>query len=194
MATIDGVPRQVLRFEYIPGEGLDALLSLGPLPATQVKEMTRGLLHATAVLHEAQLVHRDIKPANIMLRHGNPGDPVLLDLGLARPLDVTSLTAYPQFVGTLVYAAPEQIRGERARNAADLWSIGVVAAQALIGKHPYWTSALTADPSNIMAILENFQVQLPNDTPTALKATICKLVSPQKSRRGSARTAERMLD
>lgn len=192
--TIAGSPRPALRFEFVPGGGLDALIEKGPLLPESVLALTRGLLHAAGVLHDAQLVHRDIKPANIVLRGGKPEDPVLLDLGLAKPLDASSVTIYPHFIGTVLYAAPEQLRGERARNAADLWSIGVVAAQTLTGQHPYWKPGLHTDPTALFAALETVRPVLPSDTPAPLRAVITKLLSPRKAARGSARTVERMLD
>ncbi|MFK0246094.1 serine/threonine-protein kinase [Amycolatopsis azurea] len=191
---IAGRPRAALRFEFVPGGGLDARIKQGPLPAASVLALTRGLLHAAGVLRTAQLVHRDIKPANVVLRGGDPAEPVLLDLGLAKPLDASSITIYPHFVGTVLYAAPEQLRGERARNAADLWSIGVVAAQALTGKHPYWRPGLHTDPAALFAALDAVRPELPADTPALLRTVITKLLSPRKAARGSAGTVKRMLD
>ena len=190
---IAGRTRPALRFEFIPGCDLARLLTRGPLSPDQVVEMTRELLYAVAVLHSAQLVHRDIKPANIALRGGDPAKPVLLDLGLAKPLDLSSVTAYPLFIGTMPFAAPEQLRGERARNAADLWSIGVVAALALTGKHPYWKPELAAEPEKLLAALTAVEPRLPHDAPPSLQKAVGKLLSPRKSERGSAGTVARLL-
>ncbi|UOZ03298.1 serine/threonine-protein kinase [Amycolatopsis sp. WQ 127309] len=190
---IEGCVRQVLRFEFIPGGDLRHRLNRGQVPAEECLPFTRGLLHAAAVLHEAQVVHRDIKPENILLRHGEAADPVLVDLGLVKPLDESTLTVYPSFIGTARYAAPEQLRGDRARNAADLWSIGAVAAEALTGRHPYSQPGQHRDFATLLRAAESVDLDLHADTPSELRIVIAKLLSPRRSARGSARTAERML-
>ena len=69
-------------------------------------------------MHAADLLHRDLKPANVALRSGDYGQPVILDLGFAKLLDIESITKYPTLIGTTLYMAPEQLRGEERRGRA----------------------------------------------------------------------------
>ncbi len=85
-----------------------------------------------------QLVHRDIKPANIFLCRLSPNEvrAVLLDFGVARVLaSPLRHTQGPTFLGTLRYAAPEQLRGE-ATFSSDLYAVGICLFETLTGKHP----------------------------------------------------------
>lgn len=134
---IAGVTRPVLRFEYIGGGDVQHAITSGRTPSdTETTALLRGLLEAVHVLHQHNLVHRDIKPANIALRGGQWEHPVLLDFGLAKPLDWTSMTSYPNWMGTPAYMSPEQFEGVRARHATDLWATGLVVAEAATGRQP----------------------------------------------------------
>lgn len=194
MVTVDGQARPTLRFEYIAGGDLDRARkgSLAASPA-EVTALLRGLLEAVQALHDARVVHRDIKPGNIALRGGLLEDPVLLDLGLAKPLDMSSMTTYPVLIGTLPYMAPEQLSGQRAGNAADLWSVGVVVAELADGKHPYWTNEFAHDPHGVLSAQEKCRPQLPASMPAAAVKVVGKLMSFRRGQRGSARSALELL-
>jgi len=85
--------------------------------------------------HKTQIVHRDIKPPNIMVRTDGRG--VLLDLGIARCLEMTTLTV-GGWLGTAGYLSPEQARGERnLTTKSDVYSLGVTAYEAVVGDHPF---------------------------------------------------------
>lgn len=89
---------------------------------------------ALSSVHEAGLLHRDVKPSNILLRRD--GTALLSDFGLARDVDAM-MTEPGQFAGTPVYAAPEQLRGERIDARADVYALGVTLYHALAGVPPY---------------------------------------------------------
>ncbi len=89
--------------------------------------------------HKRGFIHRDIKPDNIMFRHD--GTPVLVDFGIAKALDATTqLTRTGMSVGTPHYMSPEQIRGQDIDGRADLYSLGVVFYEMLMGEVPYRAS------------------------------------------------------
>ncbi|MCX6345161.1 MAG: serine/threonine-protein kinase [Armatimonadetes bacterium] len=109
-------------------------LSNGPLPDTEARELARHLTSALLYLHgpPRQLVHRDIKPANI-LRVGDAWK--LSDFGTARVVGSETMVRTGP-LGTAAYAPPESYDGEISR-AWDVWSLGVVLAQALSGRLPF---------------------------------------------------------
>jgi serine/threonine protein kinase len=91
-------------------------------------------------VHRAGFVHRDVKPANIFVRRGaGPGRLTLLDFGLACPPDAPRpADGKPsQCVGTMQYAAPEQIRGEPVDARADIYSLGCVLYELITGRRPF---------------------------------------------------------
>jgi serine/threonine protein kinase/formylglycine-generating enzyme required for sulfatase activity len=90
---------------------------------------------ALAHAHAAGLVHRDVKPGNVLVRSDDHA--VLTDFGLATDEALPQLTREGSFLGTLDYAAPEQVRGERVTAHADLWALGVILYELLTDTHPF---------------------------------------------------------
>lgn len=143
---VDGREYPFLECEYIDGGSVERNLKAGRQPedAETLRALLTGLLASVAEIHDLGIIHRDIKPANIALRDAGWGQPVLLDLGLAKVAEMSSHTVYGEFRGTAAYAAPEQLRGEPARTRSDLFSIGVVVYEAGTGQHPYLTDEITS--------------------------------------------------
>jgi serine/threonine protein kinase len=105
--------------------------------ATDTRGLLTGLLAGVAEIHDLGVLHRDIKPANTALRDADWSQPVLLDFGLARVLDMSSHTEYPARIGTEAYMAPEQLRGNQARRRSDMFALAVVVYEAGTGNHPF---------------------------------------------------------
>ncbi len=188
--------RIALIFEYIDGGDLASNLTLGaPIDPETVREFARGLLAGIADLHGCQIIHRDIKPENIALRDGDMTQPVILDLGLARILDLGTLTAYPMHMGTPAFMAPEQLRGVRAGKLADLFSAGIVLHIMLSGEHPFYgdfTAKVT--PDEAVRIIPSGPRSLPAGTPGDLRELVTRLLNPKPHKRGSAARALRDLN
>jgi TolB-like protein len=134
-----------LAMELLEGETLAQRLATGPLTIPETVEITLGLLGALQALHDKGLVHRDVKPANLFI---TPHGVKLLDFGLttrsslASPMaDTVQLTeplTMPGFLlGTPCYMAPEQVRGEAATPATDLFSVGVMMFEMLTGRRAF---------------------------------------------------------
>jgi serine/threonine protein kinase len=133
----DGTPFYVM--ELLHGRTVrDVLATMGTLPPRVAFEVTRQLCEALhcAHTHDIPVIHRDIKPENIFLhapRHGEP-QVKLIDFGVIAVADRAHDSA---FVGTWKYAAPEQIRGERATPATDIYAVGLVLYEMLCGIGPF---------------------------------------------------------
>lgn len=182
-----------LDFEFIAGDDMQKWAAKGgTLTADDAVALAGGLLQGAVALHKAQVLHRDIKPANIGLRHGDPQRPVLLDLGLAKLLDVESITRYPDFLGTAIYASPEQLRSERAVKASDVWSIGVVMHEAVSQRHPFYAGGERLTLPELLQRLDT-PPALPPECPTAVANLVIRCLQPQPYQRGNAGPAYRRL-
>jgi eukaryotic-like serine/threonine-protein kinase len=136
VAQCGGRQAAYIAMRYVPGQSLADRLAtgVGGLPVAQAVDVAQGICRGLEALHEHDTVHRDLKPANIYLPAA--GGVVILDFGLARVRDLTTITARGAFVGTLAYCAPEQIRGE-ADIHSDIYALGAVLFEMLTGHRPF---------------------------------------------------------
>ena len=96
--------------------------------------LAAGLAEALAAVHAAGVIHRDIKPANVLC---SPSGPRLIDFGIARAADATSATLTGQILGSPSWMAPEQVRGQPATPALDMFALGSILAFAATGRPPF---------------------------------------------------------
>ncbi|WP_242902745.1 protein kinase domain-containing protein [Actinomadura terrae] len=137
-ADPDAVPPWLV-IAYLPGLSLrEAVLAFGPLPAASVRPLAAGVAEALAAIHRAGVVHRDLKPGNVMLTAGGPR---VIDFGVARPEDAVTITRTGAHIGTPGFMAPEQLRGDRAGPAADVFAMGATLAYAATGTEPFGAGA-----------------------------------------------------
>ncbi|WP_438948181.1 serine/threonine-protein kinase, partial [Streptomyces venezuelae] len=128
-------PSPWLASAFVPGVTLhEALGSLGPLPLSTVFPLIGCAARALTSIHAAGVVHRDLKPANIMLA---PTGPYVIDFGIARAADATQITRSGRIIGTPQFMSPEHALGEPVTPATDVFSLGLIAAVASTGRHPY---------------------------------------------------------
>jgi protein kinase-like protein len=112
----------------------------GPLPVHRAARLTAAAASALDTAHAAGLVHRDVKPANMLLdvRPGRPDHVYVSDFGLSKSsLGAGGLTGSDQFLGTVDYAAPEQLAGKHVDGRADQYALGCTAFELLSGQPPY---------------------------------------------------------
>ncbi|WP_326586353.1 serine/threonine-protein kinase [Streptomyces sp. NBC_01294] len=120
---------------FVPGLSLhEALAAHGPLPLPAVLQLVGCTARALTAIHAAGIVHRDLKPGNVLLSDQGP---YVIDFGIARAADATQLTASGGVVGTPQFMSPEQALGDPVGPAADVFSLGLIAAVAATGRHPY---------------------------------------------------------
>ena len=118
--------------EYVEGETLrEALAARAARRPTAAVAMVRDIAAALDHVHAQGVVHRDVKPGNVLMR-GTVAK--LADLGIATAAEATRITVSGTVLGTAAYMAPEQLEGERAGPAADVYSLAAVAFEALSGR------------------------------------------------------------
>jgi hypothetical protein len=120
---------------YVPGPSLqEAVTGHGPMPEAMAFRLVAGIAEALQAIHSAGVVHRDLKPSNVLLA---PDGPRVIDFGIARALEATSLTRSGMMVGSPQFMAPEQILDKPVTPAIDVFALGSLAAYAVLGRPPF---------------------------------------------------------
>jgi serine/threonine protein kinase/Tol biopolymer transport system component len=151
----------VIAQEFIEGETLRSRISKAPLTLIETIDVTSQVASALSAAHRAGIIHRDIKPENIMIR--SDGYVKVLDFGLAKLArsealfedlseSARAMSTQPGTVmGTISYMSPEQARGLETDSRTDIWSLGVVLYEMIVGRAPFEGATAT---DVIVSILE----------------------------------------
>ena len=164
---------------YVAGPSLaEAVRQQGPLPVNSVLALAAGLAESLAAIHAAGVVHRDLKPSNVLL---GPDGPCVIDFGISRAVEQTSLTRVGFVIGSPGFMSPEQAEGHEVGPASDIFSLGAVLAFAAIADSPFGSGSTAAlvyrivyappnlegVPDEIRPLLERCLAKDPAQRPTA---------------------------
>ncbi|MFC7447931.1 serine/threonine-protein kinase PknD [Rhodococcus daqingensis] len=134
-----------ISMQYVAGVDAKQALEFGPLGVERAVHIISETAKALDYAHGAGVLHRDVKPANILLAPGDPERVLLTDLGTAKSMNETlHLTQTGMLVATLLYAAPEQIRGGDVDHRVDIYALGCTFFHLVTGQPPYPGSSAPA--------------------------------------------------
>ena len=176
-----------IAMRLIRGSTLKDLIVAGDLDGEEAVRLLKPVADALDTAHAAGLTHRDIKPQNILV--DNRRHAYLADFGLTRNATESGLTKTGQFVGTIDYISPEQIKGEEAGAASDVYALTAVLYECLCGTVPY------PKPSDLAVLYAHIQNPPPVVTerrpelPPALDDVIARGMAKEASERQPSATA-----
>lgn len=147
--------------DFVDGQPLTNFV--GTVQEAKCIEIINSILDTLDTVHKEGIIHRDLKPANIIINQ--KGVPIILDFGLAKLIDYSSITQTGERVGTFFYMSPEQVTDSKnIDNRSDYFSIGVIFYQMLTGVLPY-------DATNLPALIDQIKNQYPKN-PSELNRSI----------------------
>jgi eukaryotic-like serine/threonine-protein kinase len=180
--------RHYIVMEYVEGRsGAQILQRQGPVEPEIAAEIGIQACAGLDYAHRRGIIHRDVKPGNLMVVGGPVGGGEtsikLTDFGIARAIEQTRITQVGSVVGTAAYLSPEQVRGEEATPATDVYALGVVLYQFLTGRLPHEGSSLAE-----LAVRQQNEKPLPPSTyngevPEALGGAVLRALEGDRNRR-----------
>lgn len=166
-----------LAMEYLPGQTLRERLALGRVALADAAPIVAQVAEALTAVHQAGIIHRDVKPSNIMLLPD--GTAKLLDFGIARQSEDTTITNTGVIVGSPAYMSPEQVQGEKGTAASDVWALGILLYEMLAGRAPF-------SGHNIPAVLYQVTHEAPPplpDLPPPIQQVLRRALAKDPSKR-----------
>ncbi|AMM19502.1 serine/threonine protein kinase [Frondihabitans sp. PAMC 28766] len=174
-----------LVMELVPGEALSTILERDRvLPTDKVLDIVAQTASALQAAHAAGLVHRDIKPGNLLITPD--GRVKITDFGIARIADQVPLTATGQVMGTVQYLSPEQASGHPASPSTDIYSLGIVAYEALAGRRPFTGESQVAIA---MAQINETPPDLPSTIPEPVRKLVYSCIAKKPAERPASAAA-----
>lgn len=165
--------------EYVKGFTLKELIAKrGSLCKEEAVDIMKQLVSATAEAHKRGIIHRDIKPQNVLIK--NDGTIKMVDFGIALAQDALQLTQSDAVMGSVHYLAPELAKGEGASVKSDIYSLGIVFYEMLIGDVPFKAEQA------VQVALMHMRNEIPNvksinpDLPQSIENIIIKATAKNK--------------
>ena len=176
-----------ISMDFVDGQDLRAhLLERGKFPPDEAARIMLQICRALEAAHAEHVIHRDLKPQNIMLDQN--GRVYVMDFGIARSAHLPGMTQTGALIGTPEYMSPEQARGEELDERSDIFSLGVIFYELLIGKAPYPSDTPLATLWKRMQEPVTPPSQLDPSVPPAVNAIVVKALEIEPGKRfGSAR-------
>ena len=175
--TVEG--HGYLVMELLEGGTLEDRLRLGPLAPAEVAEVVTTLAVGLDHVHASGVVHRDVKPANVLF--DRDGVAHLGDFGIAQWFETATLTSNGTTLGTAAYMAPEQLRGDAVGPAADVWALGAVAIESLLGRRLFQGGGI-----EIVARRLEAPLSVPAEVPAPWRPLVEEMVGERPEARPSA--------
>ncbi|MBN2090309.1 protein kinase [candidate division KSB1 bacterium] len=174
-----------IAMEYIDGVNLLARLrEKKVIPPNDAVEITMQACQALDFAHRAKIVHRDIKPSNIMLvETGGMRQIKIVDFGVAKMSDSSTLTQAGSSLGTPSYMSPEQIEGKPIDGRSDIFSLGVVFYEMITGERPFKGENLASIIVKIIQAQPRRVSELKKDLPAELENVILKMLEKDPEKR-----------
>ncbi|NBE79691.1 serine/threonine-protein kinase [Micromonospora rubida] len=175
----DGGRADYLVMEFVEGQPLSRRIeAAGQLGVAETMSMVTQAAQALHAAHIGGIVHRDVKPSNLLVQ--DDGTVVLVDFGVARSADVTSITSANAVPGTALYMAPEQAAGRPVSGATDIYALGAVAYCCLTGGPPF-----TGDNPLQVAVrhLDDEPPELPQEIPASVRELVGRALAKNPAER-----------
>jgi len=145
---------QYIVMEYVRGTDLKHYIHENPsIPLEKVVDIMGQILSAISLAHQHRIIHRDLKPQNILMDEN--GVAKITDFGIAIALSETSITQTNTLLGSVHYLSPEQARGGMATRQSDIYALGIILYEMLIGEVPF------EGESAVSIALKHFQNDIP---------------------------------
>ena len=179
---IDEADGQIfIAMSFIDGLSLKEKLKDGPLDVDEAKDIALRVAEGLKEAHTKGIIHRDIKPANIMLTE--KGQAKITDFGLAKLSGGADLTKASTIMGTVAYMSPEQARGEKVDHRTDIWSLGALMHEMLVGERPFKKSHEQALIYSILNDEPKSVSLLRSGIPGYIESTILKALEKDVTKR-----------
>lgn len=175
----DGRPYIVM--EYIAGRTLKEIMKREGVLPRRAAEIAAEAAEALHFAHERGIVHRDIKPGNIMI--ADDGRVKVTDFGIARAVNVESVTQTSSVFGTAAYVAPEQAQGQRIDGRTDLYALGCVLFEMLTGEQPFTGETAVTLAYKHVSEAPPKPRDLNPEIPEAMEAVVLKAMAKDPSKR-----------
>jgi serine/threonine protein kinase len=183
-STAGGRPYLVM--QLVSGCTLRTMINRGPMDPAVVARLGTRLTETLRHVHSRHIMHRDIKPSNVLV--DGSGACYLADFGIAKAIGAARLTASGHCVGTAAYLAPEQVAGQGAGPAADIYSLGLVLLECLTGRPEYTGTEAEAAIARLTR-----PPRIPSDLPPPLRRALTAMTARDPQDRADAATCVDLL-